>query len=436
MRGNVLSTTELKRLAEHKYSAQGTSFLEPLMQPFWRWVVELLPLWLAPNAITLAGLIVNAVTAFVLMLFSPDAKGEPPGWSFVLCALGLFIYQTLDAIDGKQARRTNSSSPLGELFDHGCDSVSVVLVIVSLCITLQLGFSPDLMYFECFTAMFIFYAAHWQTYCSGTLKFGYVDVTEGQWSVIALFLVTACFGPSFWSAKVPLFGVQLKLVPVLIGVAGAFVAIQSYFRVIFIQGGVGRNGSTVAGTSVLSPLIPIGVLLALGVTLWKKSVLHVFDRHPVLYVMSFGMAASKLTNKLVVAHMSKSEMEILDQTLFGPGLLFLNQYFDTFFDEHLLLWACFFICSIDLIVYAYKVCNEMCFFMNIHCFRVSRPPFRNISRSNPATHEIDSINGSGNFANSGISNSAEFRARQLKRSHVTVTADKQLPTSERINSRK
>ena len=39
-------------------------------------------------------------------------------------ALGLFLYQSLDAIDGKQARRTNSSSPLGELFDHGCDSVS------------------------------------------------------------------------------------------------------------------------------------------------------------------------------------------------------------------------------------------------------------------------------------------------------------------------
>ena len=27
--------------------------------------------------------------------------------------------QTFDAVDGKQARRTNSSSPLGELFDHG-----------------------------------------------------------------------------------------------------------------------------------------------------------------------------------------------------------------------------------------------------------------------------------------------------------------------------
>lgn len=33
--------------------------------------------------------------------------------------VGLFVYQSLDAIDGKQARRTGTSGPLGELFDHG-----------------------------------------------------------------------------------------------------------------------------------------------------------------------------------------------------------------------------------------------------------------------------------------------------------------------------
>lgn len=54
------------------------------------------------------------------------------------------------------------------------------------------------------------------------------------------------------------------------------------------------------GTSVLSPLIPMGILIVLGVTLWKKSIGHTFDNHPVLYVMSFGMASSKITNKLVV----------------------------------------------------------------------------------------------------------------------------------------
>ncbi|TYI83488.1 hypothetical protein E1A91_D05G296300v1 [Gossypium mustelinum] len=35
-----------------------------------------------------------------------------------------FLYQTFDAVDWKQARRTNSSSPLGELFDHGCDALA------------------------------------------------------------------------------------------------------------------------------------------------------------------------------------------------------------------------------------------------------------------------------------------------------------------------
>ncbi|XP_016686895.2 choline/ethanolaminephosphotransferase 1 isoform X4 [Gossypium hirsutum] len=35
-----------------------------------------------------------------------------------------FLYQTFDAVDRKQARRTNSSSPLEELFDHGCDALA------------------------------------------------------------------------------------------------------------------------------------------------------------------------------------------------------------------------------------------------------------------------------------------------------------------------
>ena len=40
--------------------------------------------------------------------------------------LSLF-YKTFDAVDGKQARRTNSSSPLGELFDHG--NISILFLV-------------------------------------------------------------------------------------------------------------------------------------------------------------------------------------------------------------------------------------------------------------------------------------------------------------------
>lgn len=36
------------------------------------------------------------------------------------CHASLCLLQ--DCMDGKQARRTGSSSPLGQLFDHGCDA--------------------------------------------------------------------------------------------------------------------------------------------------------------------------------------------------------------------------------------------------------------------------------------------------------------------------
>lgn len=168
--------------------------------------------------------------------FSPNGRTEPPRWACALCALGLFIYQSLDAIDGKQARRTNSSSPLGELFDHGCDSISTIFVALSACLSAQLGFYPKWMFFQvgkwnwnflvieiyhqpvfiylcylnhsngiamqCFSAMTLFYCAHWQSYVSGTLRLGKVDVTEAQCMIILIHLISAVFGPNIWMAKV------------------------------------------------------------------------------------------------------------------------------------------------------------------------------------------------------------------------------------------
>ncbi len=114
-------------------------------------------------------------------------RNQSPRWAALLCAVGIFVYQTLDAIDGKQARRTNSSSPLGELFDHGCDSLSTgncadtinhtvvvlisfcqtVFVALAACVTVGLGTHPWWMFFQCFTGFTLFYCAHWQTYVSG-----------------------------------------------------------------------------------------------------------------------------------------------------------------------------------------------------------------------------------------------------------------------------
>ncbi|XP_071573200.1 cholinephosphotransferase 1 isoform X4 [Temnothorax nylanderi] len=365
----LLSPGQLKRLSEHRYSCTSSSLLDGLLQPWWNWLVSKVPLWLAPNLITLVGLIINIVTTLILIYYSPDARTEPPRWACFLCALGLFIYQSLDAIDGKQARRTGTSTPLGELFDHGCDSMSTVFVALSACIAVQLGNYPNWMFFQCFCAMTLFYCAHWQTYVSGSLRFGKVDVTEAQFTIITIHLISAIFGPQIWMIELPYTGTEVKVFPLWAAVGVAILLAQSSISVI-LAGGVGKNGSTVAGTSVLSPIIPFSLVVVPAFIIYRKSAEHVYENHPALYILSFGMVAAKVTNRLVVAHMTKNEMQYLDSSLIGPAMLFLNQYFNFFIQEYYVLWLCFIWVTVDLFRYSAQVCLEICDHMKIKLFRI------------------------------------------------------------------
>lgn len=367
---DVLNELQLTRLTAHKYSSAGSTFLDPFMQPFWNWLVTKLPLWLAPNLMTIAGLLINIVTSLLLCVYSPGAREEVPRWLFLLCALGIFIYQTLDACDGKQARRTGSSNPLGELFDHGCDSVSTVFVSLGICIAVQLGTYPSWMFFQCFAAIALFYCAHWQTYVSGTLNFGRFDVTEVQIAVIVIHLVTAIFGSSIWATKIPYLHVELRLVPVTVALSVTFLMCYGYI-VVILCGGAGKNGSTVAGTSVLSPFIPMALVIIPAFIIQQKSTMGIAEQHPCLYILAFGLVAAKVTNRLVVAHMTKSEMDYLDSVLIGPLMLVLNQYFNTWVNEYIVLWLCLIYAAADLFHYCTIVCNQICSHMNIYLFKIT-----------------------------------------------------------------
>lgn len=368
-KGKLLSPGQLRRLGEHKYHCASDSLLDPWLNPWWSWLVTKVPLSVAPNTITVVGLAVNILTTLILVFYSPDAKAEAPRWAFFVCALGLFIYQSLDAIDGKQARRTGTSSPLGELFDHGCDSISTVFVAISACISVQLGYYPTWMFFQCFCAMALFYCAHWQTYVSGKLRFGKVDVTEAQITIIFIHLVSAVFGSNIWSTKIPYLMMEIKLPMAMFTFTCAAVAFYNGFNVI-INGGVGKNGSTVAGTSVLSPVIPFGLVIVPAYIIYRKSIDGVYENNPVLYILAFGLVTSKVTNRLVVAHMTKNEMEYLDSALLGPSMLFLNQYFNFYIAEYNVLWLCLIWTTFDLLKYSSQVCLEICEHLKIDLFKM------------------------------------------------------------------
>lgn len=109
------------------------------------------------------------------------------------------------------------------------------------------------------------------------------------------------------------------------------------------------------GTSVISPVIPFGLVVVPAFIIAQKSTENVFEAHPAYYILAFGMVAAKVTNRLVVAHMTKSEMNYLDWGLLGPLLLFLNQYFNNFLPERLVLWLALIWGAIDMVRYCIQV---------------------------------------------------------------------------------
>lgn len=320
---------------------------------------------------TLGGLVIVIATAILFIIYSPDAKQDMPSWLLILGALSIFIYQTLDACDGKQARRTNSQSQLGELFDHGCDSLSTIFIALIVAITCKLGASPTILFAQCCFAICLFYIAHWQTYVSGTLRFGSFDVTEIQFSIMFMLLLTACLGSSIWTYIIPVINLELRTIPIIGSVIGGMFALYDNFPVI-LTGGVGKNGSSVANTSVLSPSIPLILFVIQAIVIWKKSPSLLYENNSCLYLLFIGLIATKITIRLIVCHMSKSKMGYLDSSMFGSLGLILNQYFDCCFNEETILILAFIYTIYDLSTYSWALCKVISAHLSIYTFSIEK----------------------------------------------------------------
>lgn len=101
-------TEEGKRnVLVYKYKPCDESLISPLLQPYWEWCVTLLPMWMAPNLVTLLGFVAIVWHYFATIYFCPGMTGEAPRWLWFANAACIWWYQTLDAIDGKQSNFTN-----------------------------------------------------------------------------------------------------------------------------------------------------------------------------------------------------------------------------------------------------------------------------------------------------------------------------------------
>ena len=226
-RKEIISPKGLQNIATHTYKAGTYSILDNYLNYWWNYIVEWMPLWLAPNVITLIGaFFVLSTIPFGLYFSTTSIKTVCQSFTTlgdngttnnnVLCheeeersllpianlyiALGVFMHQTLDAIDGKQARRTGSSSPLGQLFDHGCDALVACAISWNVCEAMGLSSSREA--FLLFTSiLFAFFLAQWDEYHSHQLSthVGGIGITEGQVALMIFHSIAAFLPNTVWS---------------------------------------------------------------------------------------------------------------------------------------------------------------------------------------------------------------------------------------------
>jgi len=387
----------------YKYSSKDTSPLSQyVMHPFWNQVVKLCPMWVAPNLLTFVGFLCCIGHFLLLAIYDYDYRsatappslshfpgipeGTPvPGWVWLMVALLLFLSHTLDGIDGKQARRTGSSNPLGELFDHGLDSWATIFItgaIYSVFGRDEDGFSVPVFRMFCvfWSVYFCFLISHWEKYNTGTLylPWGYDFSMLGSF---LLYLVTAVGGQAMWKFKLP---GEVSLGPLLefsmyFANVGLSLPIALYNIRASYKEGTGKKRSL---PESLRPLVSTAVAMTLSFIWIVHSPNNVLEQDPRMVFYVTGTIFANICCKLIIAQMSNTRCELLSFilaplllavvfVLVVPGL--------TPKSELSVLYGLSLFVSLAHVHYGACVVSQMCDHLNIRPFHIKHSSSRDSS---------------------------------------------------------
>ena len=196
-----LPRSGLSAIANHKYKSGVYTPLDLVFYKIW-WtpVASRLPSWLAPNLITFIGFLSTFSNIPLMMYYNPTLESTVPSWVFAYAGFSVFFYITMDAIDGMQARATKSSSPLGQLFDHGCDCA--ITTVYALMMINALGLGPEWRSTALVASVqFAFFLSQWEEKYTGicrTCVMGLFGVTETQVMLMSTMFLSA-YDPSLAS---------------------------------------------------------------------------------------------------------------------------------------------------------------------------------------------------------------------------------------------
>ncbi|KAG6426163.1 hypothetical protein SASPL_110381 [Salvia splendens] len=375
-------------LRKHKYSGVDHSIVSKyVLQPFWTRCVNLFPLWMPPNMITLTGSMFLVTSALLGYIYSPQLDSPPPRWVNFAHGLMLFLYQTFDAVDGKQARRTNSSSPLGELFDHGCDALGCAFEALAFGSTAMCG--RNTFWFWVISAV-PFYCATWENYFTNTLILPIINgPTEGLLLIYSVHFFTAIVGTEWWAQpfgksipfsswvpivnEMPMYNAALFMMIVFAVIPTVLFNVYNVYKIVRA-----KKGSMLLALAMLYPF----ALLLGGVLFWDYlSPLDLLGNYPHLVILGIGLSFGFLVGRMILAHICDEPKGL--KTSMCMSLLYLpfaiaNALTASLNDGVPLVdefWVLLGFFAYSVVLYMHfvtSIVHEITTALGIYCFRITR----------------------------------------------------------------
>lgn len=332
-----LTLEQLERFYKNNNRRVNNSFLHHLTHPYSKSLCQHLPLSLPTNLLSILGFFVNVFSTILLLYHCQTTKSEVPRWVYLTAALGLLSFQSLNTIDKTHLQNIDNFTPFREFGLHCIDVISNAFTVIGATATTHLTTHPPILFTITTFSLILYYLTHWQTYCTGIFNTQIFDVNEVRALVVGIHVVTFVTGSQVWEVAFLNPTWPLKLLPVTFCLLICLFYTFRHLSSIMVEGGVGRNGSTLAGTSVLSPLVPIGCSLSVGVSVMKNSRMVILNSHPLLFTTTYIITILKITIQVIISHMSQSAMILCDPILLGPIAHLIGQYFNWLDDYKLMI---------------------------------------------------------------------------------------------------
>lgn len=300
------------------------------------------------------------------------------------------MYQTMDNVDGKQARRTGTSSGLGELFDHGIDSLNCTLA--SLLETAAMGLGPTRI--GVFTALcpcLPMFFSTWETYHTHTLYLGYFNgPTEGLLIAAGVMATAGAYGPEVFT--MPLKWLVGDRFPSLAEYLGDMIFMDIWLGVIVGSLCLGhipfcvlnvaraRKAKGLPLAPVFLEWIPMAIYtLAIGAWVFSPHSTLMEDNHLVLFCLTQSLVFGRFTTKIILAYLTRQPFPywtVLLWPLVGGaviGNLPLFGYPKISAELELYyLWAYFLFSLVVYFRWAFLVVTSICDFLGINALTVPK----------------------------------------------------------------